>query len=150
MARAAFLLIGFLGLRSYLHRRGVLGCGPEALPSILTTRSYGNSEQSNNATPSSGKNSRETSGAGRVGAGLSAEASRMRETLAPDPLRLARSGQGGLRSPIHGSLMAFAPSRRLWQSQDLAQGSFPVQCQRWGQWGHTTVPATGQCSHQSY
>lgn len=46
------LLTELWGFCFYLHRRGgVLGCGPEALPSSLKARRYGNSEQSNNATP---------------------------------------------------------------------------------------------------
>lgn len=92
MARAASLLTEFWGFCFYLHRRGgVLGCGPEALPSSLKARScsYGNSEQSNNATPRDFR-------AGRGGAGLSAEPLGLRETLAPDPLR--GSGQSRLQS----------------------------------------------------
>lgn len=51
MARAASLLTEFLGFCFYLHRRGgVLGCGPEALPSNLKARRYGKPEQSNTAT----------------------------------------------------------------------------------------------------
>lgn len=52
MARTASLLTEFLGFCFYLHRRGgVLGCGPEALPSNLKARRYRKPEQSNNATP---------------------------------------------------------------------------------------------------
>lgn len=72
MARAASLLTEFLGFCFYLHRRGgVLGCGPEALPSDLRARSYGNSKQSNGATPRLWPNSREDlwGGARRGGAG---------------------------------------------------------------------------------
>lgn len=99
MARAASLLTEFLGFCIYLHRRGgVLGCGPEALPSDLRARSYGNSKQSNGATPRLWQNSREDlwggarrGGAGRRGLGL-------RETLAPDSLGLAESGQASCKA----------------------------------------------------
>lgn len=103
MARAASLRTEFLGLCFYLHRRGgVLGCGPEALPS----------ERGATATRSSqtvqlrgcGRILEKTSGEGRVGAGLGAEASGLRETLALDSLGLAGSEQGELQSPFCGFL----------------------------------------------
>lgn len=95
MARAASLLTEFLGFCFYLHRRGgVLGCGPEALPSNLKARRYGKPEQSNTATQRDFWAGR--GGARRGGAGLSAEPSGLSETLAPDPLR--GSGQSRLQS----------------------------------------------------
>lgn len=66
MARAASLLSEFLGFCFYLHRRGgVLGCSPEALPTSLKAWSYGNSEQSNKASPRDSWGGARRGGAGR-------------------------------------------------------------------------------------
>lgn len=80
----------------------------------MQRRDYGRIlEKTSGAGP--GRAGRGRGGRGGGGAGLSAEASGLRKTLAPDSLRLAGGVQGGLQSPFFGFLLAFASPWLAWR-----------------------------------